>query len=208
MGLVINPLNPTLMKKSVKTLVLITIALLSLTNLPAQLRVPLLGGIGGDVKKVIQDYPNRFIHLMGEVITENAQSTEYACNFKVNGAEECFVTRYSAKKEVCSWEALMLTTENFEKAKQKFKALYNQLNNLSVDIGGDKNYKLRGKYEAPDETKKFASVLFSFEPALEKTNRLKVEVSLQFEAPMNWKVKVLVYDRDRDDNERGKTEEQ
>jgi hypothetical protein len=204
LGLVINPLNPTLMRKSVKTLVLITIALFFYAGSPAQLRVPLLSGVAGDVKKVIQDYPNRFINLMGEVINESAQSTDYACNFKVSGAEECFITRYSAKKEVCSWEAVMLTTENFEKAKQKFKAVFNQLNNLSVDIGDVKNLKLKGKYDAPEESKKFATSLFSFEPALEKTNRLKVEISLQYQAPMEWKVKILVYDKDREDNERGK----
>ena len=70
-------------------------------------------GIANDVKKVIEDYPNRFINLMGEVLNQHSQSTDYYCNFKVNGAEEAFVTRYSAKKEVCSWEALMLTTEQF-----------------------------------------------------------------------------------------------
>ena len=208
MGLVINPLNPTLMRKSVKTLVLFTITLLFGTASPAQLRVPLLNGVATDVKKVIEDYPNRFINLMGEVIAENAQSTDYACNFKVNGAEECFITRYSAKKEVCSWEAVMLTTESFEKAKQKFKAIYNQLNNISVSIGEAKNLKLKGNYEVPEESKKFASILFSFEPSIEKASRLRVEVALQYEAPMDWKVKILVYDRDREDNERGKTVEE
>ncbi|MBK6381954.1 MAG: hypothetical protein IPF69_00560 [Chitinophagaceae bacterium] len=56
--------------------------------------------------------------------------------------------------------ALMLTTENFDKAKQKFKALYNQLNNLS---GGNekKNFRLKGKYEVPAAEKKSLPVLFS-----------------------------------------------
>jgi len=75
------------------------------------------------------------------------------------------------KKEICSWQALMLTTDDFEKAKQKFKALYNQLNNLSVDIGTIKNFHLKGKYEATDEKKKFTTVLFSFDFSL-KNHRL------------------------------------
>ena len=174
----------------------------------AQLRLPALSGIGGDIKKVIEDYPNRFINLMGEVKMENTQSTDYQCNFNVNGAEEAIVTRYSAKKEICSWQALMLTTENFEKARQKFKALYNQLNNLSVDIGDKKNFHLKGKYDAPEEAKKFSSVLFSFEPGIDAVKKLKVEISMQYEAPMEWKVKVLVYDKEREDDERGKTVEE
>ena len=196
------------MLKSVKTLTLLTIIFLFSNNLNAQLKLPVIGGgVAADVKKVIEDYPNRFIHLMGEMIAENTQSTDYQCNFNVNGAEESVITRYSAKKEVCSWQALMLTTENFEKAKQKFKALYNQLNNLSVN-SGKVAFKLKGVYESPEEEKKFSSVLFSFEPGNETVKKLKVEISLQFAEPMEWKVKVLVYDRDREDDERGKTVEE
>ncbi len=203
MGPVINQLNPTQMIKSVKSLVLITISSLLFNVADAQLKLPVINAVGGDVKKVIEDYPNRFINLMGEVVAENTQSTDYKCNFNVSGAEEAIITRYSAKKEVCSWQALMLTTESFDKAKQKFKSLYNQLNNLSVDIGGAKNFHLKGKYEAPEEEKKFTSVLFSFEPGNDSVKKLRVEISMQYFAPMEWKVKLLVYDKDREDDERG-----
>ena len=195
------------MTKSVKSLVLITIVSLFLNAATAQLRLPAINGVGNDVKKVIEDYPNRFINLMGEVLTENNQTTDYQCNFKVNGAEEAIITRYSAKKEICSWEAVMLTTENFDKAKQKFKALFNQLNNLAVNAGTDRNFHLKGKYETPDESIKFTSVVFSFEPEREATQKMKVEIAMQYYAPMEWKVKVLVYDKEREDEERGKTKE-
>jgi len=196
------------MKKSVKSLVLITISALIYTTSVAQLRLPVINnGLSNDLKKVIENYPSRFIGLMGEVINENSQSTEYQCNFKVNGAEEAFITRYSAKKEVCSWQAVMLTTENFDKAKQKFKSLYTQLNNLAVNVGEEKDLHLKAGYEAPVEMKKFASIVFSLDPSSEAVKKMKVEITLQYVEPMEWKVSVLVYDRDREDNERGKKEE-
>lgn len=195
------------MKKTVKTLVLITCFLFSSIGLVAQLRLPVANGIVADVKKVIEDYPYQFTNLMGEVITEHLQSTDYQCNFKVNGAEESFITRYSAKKEVCSWQALMLTTESFDKAKQKFRSLYNQLNNLAAQLGQGANTRFKGRYEAPEEEKKFTSVLFEAEPAASNTSKLKVEITMEFHAPMEWKVKVLVYDREREDEERGRTKE-
>lgn len=195
------------MQKPVKSLVLITISAFFLNAATAQLKIPAINGVGNDVKKVIDDYPNRFANLMGDVVVENTQSTDYRCNFEVNGAEETLVTRYSAKKEVCSWEALMLTTENFDKAKQKFKALFNQVNNLSIQVAGT-TYRLKANYEAPVESNKFKSILFHFDPLNETAKKLKVEISLQYEAPMDWKVKLLIYDRDRADDERGpKTEE-
>ena len=205
----INPINPTQMFKSVKSLVLITMSVFLFYSSNAQLRLPVIsGGVGGDVKKVIEDYPNRFINLMGEVKAENTQSTDYNCNFNVSGAEEAIITRYAAKKEICSWEAVMLTTDEFERAKQKFKSLFNQLNNLSVNIGVVKNFHLKGKYEVPEEKKKFNTVLFSFEPTNEWAKKLRVEISMQYHAPMEWKVKVLVYDKEGEDDERGKQVEE
>ena len=66
MGYVTSPLNPVRMKKSVKTLVLLTISFLISGAADAQLKLPVVGNrIGGDIKKVIEDYPNRFINLMG-----------------------------------------------------------------------------------------------------------------------------------------------
>lgn len=204
MGYVTSPLNPVHMKKSVKTLVLLTISFLFFSPADAQIKLPIVNnGVGSDVKKVIEDYPNRFINLMGEVKMLNEQSTDYYCNFKVNGAEETFVTRYSAKREgVVSWQALMMTTGEFDEAKKKFKSFYNQINNLSVSID-QKSYRLKAEYKSPSEEMKFASILFSLDPVEEVTRKLKVELLLQYQAPMEWKIKILVYDREREDAERG-----
>lgn len=65
---------------------------------------------------------------------------------------------------------------------------------------------LKGIYESPVEEKKFASVLFSFDNADESLKKLRVEVMLEADQ-MEWKVKVLVYDRDREDDERGEIQE-
>lgn len=195
------------MKNAVKTLALITIVFLFVLPLRAQLKWPAAGGVAADLLKVLNDYPSRFSHLMGEMISEQPQSTDYRCNFRVSGAEESFFTRYSSQKESCSWEALMLTTESFDKAKKEYKNLFSRLNNLNVPLEGAGTCRLKGNYESPEEEKKFSAILLSLEPAREGWSKLRIEVALQYEAPLNWKVKLLVYDRERNDNERGKTKE-
>ena len=190
------------MKKSVKSLVLITITSLVFISAGAQLKLPVANPVANDVKKAIEDHPNHFVNLKGEMITQTPQTTDYACTFNANGAEETTITQYSSKKEIYSWQALMLTTESFEKAKQKFKSLFNQLNNLAVTTS-NQHYKLKGEYEQPDEKKKFSSVILSAGPG----KNLKVEISIQAYEPMEWKVKIVVYDRDREDHEKGKTQE-
>ena len=141
-------------------------------------------------------------NLIGELIIEHPQSADYACNFKIAGAEEATVTKYSAKRQdIASWQATMITTEDFEEAKKKFHSIYNQLNNISIQAGST-NDKLKGKFELPVEEKKFTSVILS--PQKESLKKLKVEIVMLYE-PMEWKIKVLVYDREREDNERGST---
>ncbi|HEY6506099.1 MAG TPA: hypothetical protein VIZ28_19120 [Chitinophagaceae bacterium] len=186
------------MKAFVKLPALFTIILFSFSSATAQLKLNPRNTITADLTKVIDDYPSHFDNIIGEMIIQNPQSIDYQCNFKVTGAEECIITRYTGKKnQVSSWQALMLTTEDFEEAKKKFKALYNQLNNLSF-----KSMNLKGSYEVPIEEKKFTSVIFAFDPSSESVKKLIVELILEAEQ-MDWKVKLLVYDRDRDDKERG-----
>jgi hypothetical protein len=185
------------MKPPVKTLALLSIFLLSLSSTNAQFKLTSANTVAADVKKVIDDYPNHFDNILGGMIIQNPQSTDYQCNFKVDDAEECTITRYSGKRNlVSSWQALMLTTESFDLAKKKYRLLYNQLNNLSNNA-----MHLKGVYESPVEEKKFTSVILSFDPSDESVKKLKVELVMEAQG-MEWKVKVLVYDRDRDDDER------
>lgn len=54
---------------------------------------------------------------------------------------------------------------------------------------------------------KFTSILLSPEPGLELLKKMKVEIILQAVEPMEWKVKLLIYDREREDDERGAVRE-
>jgi len=189
------------MKPPVKTLALITIFFLSANIANAQINIGPANSIAVDVKKIIDDYPNHFETLVGEMIIQNPQSADYQCSLKISGAEESIITRYSRKKNYISWHAVMLTTENFEEARKKYSSLYNQLNNLSI-----RSMRLKGVYESPAEEKKFTSAVLSFDPADETLKKLKVEVMMEAEQ-MEWKVKLLIYDREREDDERGEIQE-
>ena len=195
------------MKKTVKTLVLFTCISLFSVQLPAQLRLPVSNAFMSDMKKVIADHASHFDHIRGEVITESPQITEYQCTLLVNGAEESSITKHSSKKSIYSWEAVMLTTESFEKAKQKFRSLYNQLNNLGAANDDKQQVHFKAEYETPKEEKKFTAIVFRAHPSSEASDQVKLELSLQFHAPMEWKVRVMVYDQQRADEERGSRED-
>jgi hypothetical protein len=184
------------MEKSVKTLAFLTIISLLPAFSIAQLKIIPTAPIATDIRKVLEDYPNRFSNLTGELIIQHAQSSDYSCNFIVRGAEESSITLYSSvDNNVCSWQAVMLTTGSFEKARQKYKSLFNQLNNL-----GFSSAHLKGQYEIPTEEMRFWSVVFSVEKGDDSLKKLKVEISMRYEL-MEWKVRVLVYDKEREDDE-------
>jgi hypothetical protein len=197
------------MKKIVKTLCFIVFSFLFSSSSFAQLKIPVANAFAADMKKVIREYPHQFTALQGEVIEENPQTVNYSCTVEVAGAEQATITKYSSglQKQVYSWQALMLTTESFEEAKKKFRSLYTQFNNMAVKMDYGVTFYLKGKYEEPVEEKNFTSSILSFENSDQITHKMKVEIAMQYEL-MEWKVRVLIYDHERNDDERGKIEEQ
>lgn len=164
--------------------------------------IPARTAFQSGLANVVEHYPNQFKNLAGEVVTENPQSTDYRSVITLKGSEECTVTKFSAKgKEVYSWQAVMLTTEDFEEALKKYKSLYNSIQRLAVQINGA-NAILSSEYVIPTEEKKFNSIIFTVSDKDENLKKMKVELTLQNEL-LEWVIKVLVYEKEREDDERG-----
>ena len=110
------------MKTVVRFPVLFTALLIS-TSVFSQLRLGLPDPFTSDLKKIIASFPDHFRAYRGSVLVSSPQLTNYTCTLGINGAEETTITTYSGKTEIASWQAVLLTTENFTKAKQKFKKI-------------------------------------------------------------------------------------
>jgi hypothetical protein len=155
------------------------------------------------LEKVIQDYPNRFKNIKGEVIIENPQTTEYRSNIEIPGSSSCRVTRYSSKKDdVYSWTCVVFEGDDFDKVKNKYKEIFGQIKNSIIKMEGQKTFILNGQYEMPAEGKKFTTIIFELLPAVEEMKKIKVDLTLQYEIT-GWKISLSVYDRDRNDDEQG-----
>ena len=194
------------MKKILPLFILLPLMFVFSTgNLAAQLKSPFSkkSSIAADMQKVLEDYPNGFKNIAGEVIEKNPQSTEYACLFTPEGSDQCVITEYSsAKRKIASWKASMFSSEDYDEAKKKYKALYSQLNNKNIKVGTN-TYHLKGEYDAPAEGMDFTSSFFTVTPGDHNTESIIVELSLHAEL-LEWKVSLQVYDKDRKDDERGK----
>ena len=155
------------------------------------------------LEKVIQDYPNRFRNIKGEVLQQNPQSTEYRSTVQLPGTAPGIVTKYSDnKEEVYSWSCVVFEGEDFEKVKAKFRETFDQIRNMIVKIEGEKPFILHGQYQTPTEEKKFTTVILELLPSVGVVKKLRVDLSVQYEIT-GWKINLSVYDRDRNDDERG-----
>ena len=151
------------------------------------------------VKQVLEDYPNGYKNLMGE-----PGDSLFRTKIVLSDAEDnAFIQHSVSGRSVVSWQARLLSTDDHDKAQKKFRAAFQQLQGLSVKLGG-RTYKLRTDYVKPDVEQKFDALIFDLEPSNSYTESIKVEVQLNFQMPMEWVVGVLVYDRDRKDTEPGR----
>lgn len=179
---------------------LLAAALLYATASQAQLHLPVPNAFRADVQKVVADFPARFASLRGDVRVTNPQTVEYASLLQVDKAEECIITRYSSNdKPIYSLQATMLKTEDFAEAEKKYKWIFAQLKGLNVKYVVDQ-YTLHGSYEAPAEERKFTTSTLALAHPPEALQKLRLEVSMQFEFP-EWKVTLTVFEKEKEDEE-------
>jgi hypothetical protein len=155
----------------------------------------------GALEKVIQDYPNQFKNIKGDLLMSGQRSAEYKSTITIPGAVSTTVTQYGAgDKKMVSWQTTVYATGEFDDARNKFKELYTQIKNTIVKLEGEKPVILNGQYETPLEEKKYTTVLFDLLPATGATQKLKIDLMLE-KTNRQWKIILSVYDKDRKEGE-------
>ena len=170
-------------------------------SLSAQV-IPVKNALQTDIVKVISDYPNGYKNIIGEQIIENPQSIEFECLVTVKDAVKCKLIKYSSNvKEIYSWEAEMMKTEDFETASKKFRAIYNSLQHLTVKINGTTAI-FQGDYIKPSAAIKFTTIVLDPGDKAPELKKLKLALILETEM-LEWVIKIQVYEKEREDKERG-----
>lgn len=188
------------MRKPQSKLIAAAFLLLSV-NSKAQFRLPVTNNdLRTNLSKILTDYAKGFTSLKGDTIDINPQTVVYTSRLDFKEAEHNSIVEYrSSGHSIYSWQALLLTTEDFEEASKKYKWLYNQLKVMTVKVE-DYSFTLDGAFQIPDESRNFSSSIFKLTPNAANMPRLKIEASMQFEFP-EWKVSLMVYEKEREDFE-------
>jgi hypothetical protein len=146
------------------------------------------------LEKVIQDYPNHFYNIKGELISQALQTSRYKSTLQLPGAESTIIT-VSAGSRGSDWSTVVLQTKNFTEARDRFATIYGQLSNSIITGAGQKTFILSGQYETPTEDRKSTAIVFSLLPGVGEMKKLKVELALRQEQN-EWKIELSVEDKD------------
>jgi len=158
------------------------------------------------LEKVIQDYPNHFHNIKGELISQERQTAEYKSTLQLPGSPSCIIVltggRGTTSDEGYAWSCVVMDSETFTVARDRFQEIYSQLSNSIVTTGAQKTFILNGQYETPDEGKKCTRVVFTLLPGVGDMKRLKVGLSLH-QVGDSWRIMLSVNDRDNQDDVQG-----
>lgn len=169
----------------------------------AQLKFPVSNSpLRKNLESVISDFPYQFAHLKGEVVYDNPQTVEYASKLNFPEAEGNQITEYKSNHPLYSWQAQLLTTEDYETAAKKYKWLFRQLKTMTVTLTGGYSYTMDGKYEETSESSQFSTSVLHLTPQASGMGKLRIEAHIEYEMP-EWKVSLLVYEKEREDDQRG-----
>jgi len=154
------------------------------------------------LEKVIQDYPNHFHNIKGELISQERQTAEYRSTLQLPGSPSCIVVLTGGKGttsgEGYTWNCIVLDSESFTVARDRFQEIYSQLSNSIITTNAQKTFILSGGYETPDEAKKCTRIVFSLLPGVGDMKRLKVGLLLH-QVGDKWRIMLRVNDRNTDD---------
>jgi hypothetical protein len=152
------------------------------------------------LEKVIQDYPNHFYNIKGELISNVRQTMRYRSTLQLPGASSSTITLNTVAGS--GWSCTVLESGSFETAKNRYAEIYSQLSNSIITSGNQKTFILSGQYEMPAEDRKSTLIVFSLLPGVGDMKNLKVDLSLREEEKV-WKIILSVQDKDSKEQAQG-----
>jgi hypothetical protein len=191
-----NPKSTLMKKLCLLAFILSTFCAAAQNKLPA---VKFSSAITPDIIRVARDYYDHFFNIKGDKISETESTIEYKSKILPQGAEESTITQIKSLQNVYSWQAIMMNTDDYDKAVAKYKQIYHQLNGASLPMNDGKSCKIRGTYDAPDTERAFASSILEPDVQEKYLRRLKIEIALNYAMP-EWTVKIMIYEKESDED--------
>lgn len=149
--------------------------------------------VSNALSKVIEDFPNHFNTIRGEIIGTGIQSKNYSCTINIDGADSSIIIQNGDDKDnIFSWREVVFEADDFDEAKLKFHEYFYKIKGTTASIDNNK-ISFEASYDAPGETKRFASILFTTHPQIQQLKNVVIDLSLDY-LFSNWQISISVYE--------------
>ena len=176
------------MKKSM-FLFIVLLPILSI----AQFHLPVSNSVSNAIAQVIEDFPNHFNKIRGEIISKDVQAVNYASTINISGADSSIIIQNGNDSDnIYSWTETVFVTDEFDKAKEKFHEYFTKIKATAATID-NKKISFHAEYIAPDDTKHFTTILFTANNETPQLKNVVIDLSMQY-VLSGWQIIVSVYE--------------
>jgi hypothetical protein len=149
--------------------------------------------ISNALTKVIQDFPNNFNNIRGDIIGKDVQAVNYASTINIPGADSSIIIQNGNDSDkIYSWTETVFQTDDFDKAKAKFHEYFTKIKATTV-IEENKKINFQADYIEPDDAKRFTTILFTSNNKVPQLKHVVIDLSMQY-ILSGWQVIVSVYE--------------
>lgn len=158
----------------------------------AQFHLPVSNNVSNAIARVIEDFPNHFNNIRGEVISKDVQAINYTCIINIAGADSSVIIQNGNDSDnIYSWMETVFATDDFDKAKEKFHEYFSKIK-ATADID-NKKISFHAEYIAPDDAKHFTTILFTANNEAPQLKDVVIDLSMQY-VLNGWQIIVSVYE--------------
>lgn len=151
------------------------------------------------IDAVLRDFPNNLQHITGELVLAQGEFENYASALALPQSERCIITKYhSIRDTTVSWQAAMLTTDDFAKADHAYRDLYRQLQQCYIQLVDGTIVYLKGSWEPAKEGAAFTTSTLTLSVDDARYREVKVEVELVYQLA-EWGVNINIFTKKPDD---------
>ena len=149
--------------------------------------------ISSALARVIEDFPNHFNNIRGEIISKDVQAVNYASTINISGADSSIIIQNGNDSDnIYSWTETVFATDDFDKAKEKFHEYFTKIKATAATID-NKKISFHAEYVAPDDTKHFTTILFTANNETPQLKNVVIDLSMQY-VLSGWQIIVSVYE--------------
>jgi len=151
------------------------------------------------IDAVLRDFPNNLRNITGELVLAQGEFENYVSVLALPESQHCIITRWhSTQDTTVSWQATMLTTDNFGKADRTYRELYRKLQQCYIQLVDGTIVYLKGAWEPAREGASFTTSTLRVAVDDQRYKEVHVELELVYQLA-EWGININIFSKKPDD---------